>query len=118
MQKLLTIRMASDLLNRHPNTIARWIQENMFTNASKISVGWFLPENDVRRLLKDGCCVPVKLWTDSLVSWMQKPTELNQSPSQQKTAEAFTIRVTSECAWMSLKKSRLEAGGILCKKNG
>jgi hypothetical protein len=73
MQKLLTICMASALLNRHPNTIARW---------------------------------------------MQKPTEFVQTPSQQKTAEAFTIRVTSECAWMSLKKSRLEAGWILCKKNG
>ncbi len=91
MQKLLTVRMASDLLNRHPNTIARWIQDNMFPNASRIRRGWFIPENDVRRLLKDGCCVPVKLWTDSLVSWMQKPTELIQNPSQQKTVEALSI---------------------------
>ncbi len=72
MQKLLTIRMASDLLNRHPNTIARWIQDNMFPNASKIRGGGFIPENDVRRLLKDGCCVPVKLHPASLVSWMQE----------------------------------------------
>ena len=91
MQKLYTIRMASDLLNRHPNTIARWIQDNMFPNASRIRRGWFIPENDVRRLLKDVCCVPVKLWTDSLVSWMQKPTELIQNPSQQKTVEALSI---------------------------
>jgi len=90
MQKLLTIRMASDLLNRHPNTITRWIQDHMFPNASRIRGVWFIPENDVRRLLKDGCCVPVKLWTDSLVSWMQKLTELIQNPSQQKTVEAFT----------------------------
>jgi hypothetical protein len=54
MQKLYTIRMASDLLHRHPNTIARWIQDRTFPNASRIRGGWFIPERDVRRLLKAG----------------------------------------------------------------
>lgn len=54
MQKLYTIRMASNLLHRHPNTIARWIQDRLFPNASRIRGGWFIPERDVRRLLKDG----------------------------------------------------------------
>ena len=54
MQKLLTIKMASDLLNKHYNTTARWLSKGAFPNASKVRGGWFIPENDVRRLLKDG----------------------------------------------------------------
>jgi hypothetical protein len=64
MQKLYTIRMASELLNRHPNTIARWIQDRMFPNASRIRGGYFIPERDVRRLLKDGRRRAADLRTD------------------------------------------------------
>jgi predicted site-specific integrase-resolvase len=54
MQKLLTIKMASALLNRSYNTTARWISEGLFPNASKIKNGWFIPEGDIRRLLRAG----------------------------------------------------------------
>lgn len=54
MQKLLTIKMASDLLHRHYNTTARWLSEGAFPNASKVRGGWFIPENDIRRLLRAG----------------------------------------------------------------
>ncbi len=54
MQKLYTIRMASDLLHRHYNTTAKWISEGAFLHAAKIRGGWFIPENDIRRLLKAG----------------------------------------------------------------
>ncbi len=55
MQKLYTIRMASDLLHRHPNTIYPWITvDRLFPNAAHIRGGWFIPERDMRRVLKDG----------------------------------------------------------------
>lgn len=54
MQKLLTIKMASDLLNKHYNTTARWLYEGALPNSSKVRGGWFIPEHDVRRLLKGG----------------------------------------------------------------
>lgn len=54
MQKLLTIKMASALLNRSYNTTALWISEGLFPNAAKIRGGWFIPECDIRRLLHAG----------------------------------------------------------------
>jgi hypothetical protein len=54
MQKLYTIRMVSDLLNKHYNTTARWLRQGAFPNASKIRGGWFIPEGDIRRLLRAG----------------------------------------------------------------
>lgn len=54
MQKLLTIKMASAFLHRHYNTTAKWISEGAFPNAAKVRGGLFIPENDIRRLLKAG----------------------------------------------------------------
>jgi predicted DNA-binding transcriptional regulator AlpA len=54
MEKLLTIRMVSETLHRHENTIYRWVEEGIFPHASRIRGGLFIPESDVRRLLKDG----------------------------------------------------------------
>ena len=64
MQKLLTIRMASDLLHKHYNTVTRWITEGAFPHAVKVRGGWFIPENDVRRLLKLGQHrdAPFRVW--------------------------------------------------------
>jgi hypothetical protein len=39
MQKLLTIKMASDLLNKHYNTTARWLYEGALPNSSKVRGG-------------------------------------------------------------------------------
>jgi len=54
MQKLLTLKMASELLHRHYNTTSRWVSEGLIPHASKIRGGWFIPENDIRRLLRAG----------------------------------------------------------------
>ncbi|MEO6111530.1 MAG: helix-turn-helix domain-containing protein, partial [Nitrospiraceae bacterium] len=54
MQKILTIKMVSELLHRHYNTTSRWVSEGLIPHASKIRGGWFIPENDIRRLLRAG----------------------------------------------------------------
>ena len=54
MRKLLTVRMVAETLNRHENTIRRWITARAFPNASRIRGGWYIPEADVRQLLKNG----------------------------------------------------------------
>lgn len=53
MQRLLTVRMASETLHRHENTVYRWIQEGVLP-ASQIKRGWYINERDVLKLLKAG----------------------------------------------------------------
>lgn len=54
MEKILTVRMVAAALHRHENTIYRYLQENVFPSASRIRGGYFIPESDVRRLLRNG----------------------------------------------------------------
>jgi|CXWL01.1.fsa_nt_gi hypothetical protein len=55
MMKLFTVRMTAALFHKHENTVYRWLlDDRLFPNAFQINGGWFIPENDVRRLLKDG----------------------------------------------------------------
>lgn len=53
MEKLLTVRMVSEALHRHDNTVYRWIEEGVLP-AFQIKHGWFIKERDVLKLLKDG----------------------------------------------------------------
>jgi excisionase family DNA binding protein len=52
MQKPYTVRMVADLLQRHENTVYKWVQEGILP-AFRINRGWYIKERDVRRLLKD-----------------------------------------------------------------
>ena len=53
MKKLLTIRMAAEVLHRHDNTIYHWIAEGLLP-ASKVRHGVYMIERDECRLLKNG----------------------------------------------------------------
>jgi len=63
------------------------------------------------------CCAPFKMWTGSLVSWMQETHWIYSKLLAAEDSRGSLTRVTSECAWMSLQRGRLEAGWTLCRKD-
>jgi hypothetical protein len=55
VQKLQTVRDLVNLFQKHENTIYRWLTEDrLFPNAFKVKDGWYVPESDMRRVMRDG----------------------------------------------------------------
>ena len=55
MRKLHTVRDLATLFQKHENTIYKWIIEDLlFPNAFKVKDGWYVPESDVRQLIRSG----------------------------------------------------------------
>jgi predicted DNA-binding transcriptional regulator AlpA len=54
VEKLLTVRMVAEALHLHENSVYRYIQEHVFPRATKIRRGWYIPQPDVQRVLRNG----------------------------------------------------------------
>ena len=55
MRPLQTVRDLATLFQKHENTIYRWIiEDRLFPHAFKVKDGWYVPESDVRRVMRDG----------------------------------------------------------------
>jgi hypothetical protein len=53
MQKLFTVRMLAELFQKHENTIYLWITiDRLLPNAFQIKGGWYVPESDVKHLMR------------------------------------------------------------------
>jgi hypothetical protein len=52
MQKLYTVQDLCKLFSKHVNTIRTWIEDGVFPHAFKVKDGWYVPERDVRALMK------------------------------------------------------------------
>ena len=52
MPKLYTVQGLAHLFSRHVNTIRAWIDDGVFPHAFKVKDGWYVPEKDVRMLMK------------------------------------------------------------------
>jgi excisionase family DNA binding protein len=49
--RYLTVREVRTIVRRSDETIYRWIEDNVFPNATKIKGGWLIPESDLHALL-------------------------------------------------------------------
>jgi hypothetical protein len=55
MRPLFTVKSLAAVFRRHENTIYRWLlEDHLFPNAFKVKDGWYVPESDVRRVMRDG----------------------------------------------------------------
>lgn len=53
MRKFQTVRDLAVMFQKHENTIYKWITaDRLFPNAFKVKAGWYVPQNDVIRLMK------------------------------------------------------------------
>ena len=52
LPKQLTVAQVAEYFQRDEKTIRRWITEGKFPHAYKVSDGWFIPEGDIKRLIK------------------------------------------------------------------
>lgn len=53
--RLYTVKALMALFDKHENTIYRWIvHDRLFPNAFRVKDGWFVPESDIRKLMKSG----------------------------------------------------------------
>ena len=52
MPKLYTVKAAATLFSRHEKSILIWIEEGLFPNAFQVKRGWYIPESDIRRVMR------------------------------------------------------------------
>jgi hypothetical protein len=52
MPKLYTVKAAATLFSRHEKSILIWIEEGVFPHAFQIKRGWYIPESDIRRVMR------------------------------------------------------------------
>ena len=52
VRKFYTVKVVAEMFGRDPETIYRWIKEGIFPQAFKVKDGWFVPDRDIRRLMK------------------------------------------------------------------
>lgn len=52
-KKLFTVKALAALFERDEETIRRWINDgDVFPHAFKVKDGWYVPQTDVKRLMK------------------------------------------------------------------
>lgn len=49
-QNFFTVRQAAFEVNRHPDTIYRWIQEGFLQNIVRVRDGYLIPKTEIQRL--------------------------------------------------------------------
>lgn len=55
MRRFYTVKMLCELFDKHENTIYEWInKDRLFPNAFKVKDGYYVPESDVERLMRQG----------------------------------------------------------------
>lgn len=52
MPKLYTVTDLAVLFSRHKQTIREWIADGIFPRAFRVRDGWYVPEGDVKKLIR------------------------------------------------------------------
>lgn len=52
--RLWTVKETAELFRRSVDTIYRWIQEDTFTEVIKVRDGYYIPDREIQRLLREG----------------------------------------------------------------
>jgi hypothetical protein len=82
MRKIQTVKDLAELFGKHKNTVYKWIVEDrLFPNAFKVKDGWYIPENDITRLLRAGRTHAADLRTDAPPSTGVRPPSASPQSS-------------------------------------